>query len=57
MVLVGPLVLQPQRLSTSSQEADGDQFVIGALFLFLFETVSKVQTGFVFEILLSQPWC
>lgn len=58
MVLVGPLVcLQPQRFSTSSQEADRDLFVIGGLFLFLFETVSIAQTGFVLEILLSQPWC
>lgn len=57
MVLVGPLVcLQPQWFSTSSQEADRDLFVTGALFLLLFETVSTAQTGFVLEILLSHPW-
>lgn len=57
MVLVGPLVcLQPQWFSTSSQEADRDLFVIRALFLLLFETVSTAQTGFVLEILLSRPW-
>lgn len=57
VVLVGPLVCSLSGSAPHHTRQTGTSLSSELSFLFLFETVSKAQTGFVLEILLSQPWC